>query len=77
MSVHIEQGWLSVSKAATYTGLNPYVIRRAIASGELRAYKKPPTYREGTKAYFRINIDDIDEWMRSQTPATEVFGNAC
>lgn len=76
MSAQIERGWLSVIKAASYAGLSPVVLRRAIATGELPAYKKPSTYRDGGRSYLLVNKNDIDEWIRSQTPATEVIGNA-
>lgn len=62
--VVISRGWLSVSEAGRYVGINPDVIRRAIASGELRAYEKPVTHRsEGIHRFLKVSRAEIDRWI--------------
>lgn len=73
-----ERGWLSLVAAASYVGLSPDVIRRAIAAGELPAYKKPVTVEgrgEGKNAYALVSVADIDAWVRSQPPVK--YGPGC
>lgn len=53
----IARGWVSLRGAASYTGLPPSTISRAVHSGALPAYQV-------SKA-FRINIEDIDAWVRT------------
>lgn len=67
-----ERGWLSVNAAASYVGLSPDVLRRAIAAGDLPAYAKPATYRRGTGERQRalVSVADVDAWVRSQPRVT-------
>lgn len=65
-----ERGWLSLVAAASYVGLSPDVLRRAIAAGDLPAYQKPATYDRGQRknVYALVSVADIDAWVRSQPP---------
>lgn len=68
-----EVGWLSVSGAANWLHVAPVVIRRAIVGGELPAYVKPSTRREGGRPRYRVSKSDLDAWMRSQPSAREAM----
>lgn len=65
----VKRGWFSLGDAAKYAGVSPTVLRGAVNSGALKAYEKPATYREGSKVYAMISLDDVDEWVRSLPPA--------
>ena len=67
-----ERGWLPLAAAASYVGLNPDVLRRAIAAGDLPAYEKPATYRRGTGERQRalVSVSDLDAWVRSMPRVT-------
>lgn len=68
-----DAGWLHISAAASYVMVAPDVIRRAIMRGELPAYVKPVTRREGGRPQYRVSKRDIDAWMRSQPSAREAM----
>ena len=69
----IEQHWLSVEDAKRYTGLCRATIMGALLRGELIGYEKPVTYRKSENyRQYRISIDDLDAWMRSQPPAKKI-----
>lgn len=68
-----DAGWLSINGAGRYTMLAPVVIRGAIVRGDLPAYVKPATRREGGRPQYRVSKRDIDEWMRSQPSAREAM----
>lgn len=59
------RGWMSLSAAADYVGLNKNVLRRAINAGELVAYQKPATYSESKRTYVLVSPEDVDAWVRS------------
>lgn len=62
----VERGWFNLSEASKYVGMNPGILRRAIAKGELDAYVKPATYEnDGKNMYMKISRDDLDAWVRS------------
>lgn len=64
----VQRGWLTASGAARYVGISPELIRKAMFSGELPAYKKPVTHgRTGERHNLlcRIAIEDIDAWVRT------------
>ena len=68
-----ERGWLPLVGAASYVGLSPNVLRRAIAAGELPAYVKPVTVEgrgSGKSTYVLVSVADIDAWVRSLPRAT-------
>ena len=68
----IEQHWLSVEDAKRYTGLGRDTIMGALLRGELSGYEKPVTsFRSENYRQYRISIDDLDAWMRSQRPAKQ------
>lgn len=52
---------LTIQATAELVGANPYTIRRAIAAGELKAY------RLGNARAIRINPKDIDKWLNPVT----------
>lgn len=70
-----ERGWLGVDEAGRYVGIRPDVIRRAIASGELPAYVKPATCREGDRTYYKISREDLDAWVRTWPSAREAMAS--
>lgn len=73
MEVTVVRKWFSLDQASRLVGLSPIVLRRAVMDGSLKAYKKPATYAESKRAYLLVNMDDVDEWLRSQTPGKEVL----
>lgn len=70
-----ERGWLSLSAAARYVGLDRDVLREAVNGGELVARTKPSCEEQRAK---RVNAADratfsvraLDEWMDSQPEFT-------
>lgn len=76
----VERGWLSVSQAAKYAGLNPEVLRRAILTGALEAHEKPTTYparrvadETRRKRHWITKREFIDAWLRAQPTPEEVM----
>lgn len=55
--------WLSLNAAAKYVGVNVSLVRKGIASGELRAYRRPDS--DSSHAKVLISSDDLDAWVRS------------
>ena len=68
----VSAGWVSVREAGRYVSLAPEVVSGAIARGELAAFVKPVTRREGRPQY-RVALVDLDAWMRSQPSAREAM----
>lgn len=73
MEIVAERKWFSLKEAARLVGLRADVLRSAVMDGSLKAYKKPTTCRESERAYLLVNMDDVDAWLRSQTPGREVL----
>ena len=71
-----ERGWLNMQEAGRYVGISPDVLRRAIASGALRAYVKPATYSEGKSVYVKMSREDLDAWVRTWPDAREALCQA-
>lgn len=66
-----EHVWLNMSEASKRVGVSPELLRKAIAAGELKAYRKPITRElKGSKRhiFMRIHMNDIDDWVRSWEP---------
>lgn len=67
----VNRGWLSVKEAAQYVGISNDLIRRAVATHSLPAYIKPvsrgrkATSPENQHTYLKINVHDLDQWVRS------------
>ena len=76
MEVSVVRKWFSLNQTAKLVGLNPCVLRRAIMDGSLKAYKKPATYSEPKNTHLILNMDDVDEWLRSQEPGKEALNRA-
>lgn len=55
--------WLSLSDAAKYVGVNPSVVRKGIADGALKAYRRPGSKSSHAKVF--LNSSDLDAWVRS------------
>lgn len=66
-----EHVWLNMSEASKRVGVSPELLRKAIAAGELKAYRKPITRELKGKQrhiFMRIHTNDIDDWVRSWEP---------
>lgn len=61
----IARGWVTLSEAGSYLGVSPELVRRAVATGELAAYEKPATRRDGPSGRYLVSLDDVDAWVRS------------
>lgn len=61
--VPVSQVYFSPKDVATMTGFKIDAVRRAIAAGELRAYKP--------RGRVRIHQADVDAWMRGTELETE------
>lgn len=59
MTSTVEKVWFSVEEAAIRTGIGRTDIYLALQAGELRGYQ-----RHGRKSRWRINVEDLDAWMR-------------
>jgi excisionase family DNA binding protein len=57
-----ERQWLSVDEAADVVGLSSKTIRRAIDRKELKASK--------VRNRVRINLDDVEAWLRDNPAPT-------
>lgn len=55
--------WLSLSESAKYVGVNSSVVRKGIADGALKAYRRPGS--KSSHAKVLINSSDLDAWVRS------------
>lgn len=55
--------WLSVTEAQRYTGIAKTSLYEALQTGELAG-----SQRGGKRGKWRIHMNDIDAWMRSQSP---------
>lgn len=60
---------LSILDAADQLDCHPDTIRRAIARGELRAFRSP-----GRGRLIRIRQQDLDRWMRPITNVATDLG---
>ena len=64
------RGWLSLSEAATYLGVSSDYLRKAVAGGRLRAYRKPYTSerRPTSQPQLRLRIakSDLDAFVREE-----------
>ena len=64
-----DRGWLSLSEAARYVGVSRVLVRAAVCSGDLPAYRKPYTQQRKptSQAQERIRISkrDLDSWVMS------------
>lgn len=70
----VERGWLSISSAAKYAGLNPAVLMRAALTGELEAHEKPVTYEkagDGQRHYWITKREFVDAWLCSRPTPKE------
>ena len=56
------QRWLSVAQAADRIGASQKTIRRAIAAGELRAYRP-----RSCRGVIRLDIRQVDAWIQAGT----------
>lgn len=75
----VERGWLSLTSAAKYAGLNPSVLMRAAIRGELEAHEKPTTYEKdgvGSRTFWITKREFVDEWLRSFRTPMEVSQSA-
>lgn len=55
--------WVDRKGAAEHSGYSVDTIGDALNSGDLRGY------RRGKRGRWRINVDDIDAWLRGEKPA--------
>lgn len=53
--------WLTVKTAAKYVDVSPDIIRAAVKAGDL------PAYPVGKGREYRLDAEEIDEWMRSRS----------
>jgi excisionase family DNA binding protein len=50
--------WMDLTRAAAYAGASVTTLRRAVASGELVAY------RISAGRLIRLRVDDVELWMK-------------
>lgn len=62
-------GWLDIRDAAIWANVAETRIRSACQSGALTATNLATSE---TRAAWRINRDDLDDWMRHGAPVTPV-----
>jgi excisionase family DNA binding protein len=58
----IESPWLTQKQAAARAQRGVRVINEALRNGELRGYQR------GVGGNWRIDRDDLDAWVRGETP---------
>lgn len=70
-----ERGWLGLSAAARYTGLDREALREAVNAGDLVARARPVSKRQRARrandvdrAIFSVRA--LDEWLESQPEIT-------
>lgn len=55
--------WLGLKASARYVGVSEALVRKGIADGDLKAYRRPGS--DSSHAKVLINSDDLDAWVRS------------
>lgn len=63
--------WLTVPEAARYVRARDEAVRRAVASGELPAWRRP-----GGRSPAIVSTEDLDEWVRSTFESAACEGAA-